>query len=286
MNMTDFKESLNYITPEACCAHLAVKYNTAKHPAGGTIGWWACKDCGQRFMPIPMGESGDSGDTHRGTFDSSPPTRTLIEIILNVIDRMMSPGEVNTPRGIATEIAHAIHNDILMADEDIVQIIADSLAVTEDGNAKKPFHPSLTNYTTSDYFKYHAKQVLKVIRPYLHPEAQTSEIPVVDTERCIADDQWAIDAFYKGYDKANADFKENGFTGLKPIIGGIRSLLAAVNAPKREYVEVPDEDVEVAIAEAIALIPKKTDYCETGIPVLKELKKYGWRIIKDIEGGN
>ena len=38
-------------------------------------------------------------------------------------------------------------------------------------------------------------------------------------ERCIADDQWAIDAFYDGYDKANADFKANGFTGLKPIIG-------------------------------------------------------------------
>lgn len=54
-------------------------------------------------------------------------------------------------------------------------------------------------------------------------------------ERCIADDQWAIDAFYEGYDKANADFKANGFCGLKPIIGGIRSLLAAVKArPKRE----------------------------------------------------
>ena len=46
-------------------------------------------------------------------------------------------------------------------------------------------------------------------------------------ERCIADDQWAIDAFYKGYDKANADFKANGYTGLKPVIGGIRSLVDA-----------------------------------------------------------
>ena len=62
-----------------------------------------------------------------------------------------------------------------------------------------------------------------------------SDQPVQKSERCIADDQWAIDAFYDGYDKANAAFNANGFTGLKPIIGGIRSLLAAVDAkPVRE----------------------------------------------------
>lgn len=60
-----------------------------------------------------------------------------------------------------------------------------------------------------------------------------SEISLPKKERCIAEDQWAIDAFYEGYDKANADFKANGFLGLKPIIGGIRALLAATK-PERE----------------------------------------------------
>lgn len=68
------------------------------------------------------------------------------------------------------------------------------------------------------------------------PQAQVSKISLVDTvtERCIADDQWAIDAFYEGYDKANANFKANGFSGLKPIIGGVRSLLTALNTTKQE----------------------------------------------------
>ena len=57
--------------------------------------------------------------------------------------------------------------------------------------------------------------------------------------------------------------------------------------PKREicWVPVPDEDVEVAIAEAIAVMEPKTDYCEKGVPVLKDLKKYGWRVMQEKNQG-
>lgn len=94
------------------------------------------------------------------------------------------------------------------------------------------------------------------IIPIVAEAMRPSEITVVDTakERCIADDQWAIDAFYEGYEKAQADWKANGFSGLKPIIGGIRSLLAAVNAPKREYGYHIERDVngyETLILHAI-----------------------------------
>jgi hypothetical protein len=46
------------------------------------------------------------------------------------------------------------------------------------------------------------------------------------------------------------------------------------------WVPVADEDVEVAIAEAIAVIEPRTDYCEKGIPILADLKKYGWSVMQ------
>lgn len=46
-------------------------------------------------------------------------------------------------------------------------------------------------------------------------------------------------------------------------------------------VEVMDLDVEVAIAEAIAVMPKNTDYCETGVSVLKHLKALGYIVMED-----
>lgn len=52
---------------------------------------------------------------------------------------------------------------------------------------------------------------------------------------------------------------------------------------KRELVEVPDEDVEIAIAEAIAVMPSRTDYCEKGIPILKDLKKRGYVVMQKSE---
>lgn len=43
--------------------------------------------------------------------------------------------------------------------------------------------------------------------------------------------------------------------------------------------EVDDLDVEIAIAEAIQLIPNGTTYEEKGTPVLAYLKKHGWKIV-------
>ncbi len=46
-------------------------------------------------------------------------------------------------------------------------------------------------------------------------------------------------------------------------------------------VEVDDIDVEIAIAEAIQLMPPRTTYEEKGVPVLAYLKKYGWKIMEE-----
>jgi hypothetical protein len=50
--------------------------------------------------------------------------------------------------------------------------------------------------------------------------------------------------------------------------------------PQSIWVSVADIDVEVAIAEAIAVMDSKTDYCETGVPVLKYLKHHGWVVMQ------
>lgn len=51
-------------------------------------------------------------------------------------------------------------------------------------------------------------------------------------------------------------------------------------ATKRESVAVEDIDVEIAIAEAIQLIPNGTTYEDKGTPVLQYLKKCGFKITK------
>lgn len=45
--------------------------------------------------------------------------------------------------------------------------------------------------------------------------------------------------------------------------------------------EAEDIDVEIAIAEAIQLMPRDTAYEEKGVPVLQYLKWLGYRIVKD-----
>ena len=37
-------------TQQPACAHLTVLYFTMKDE-GGTVGWWACKDCQTKFVP-------------------------------------------------------------------------------------------------------------------------------------------------------------------------------------------------------------------------------------------
>lgn len=53
--------------------------------------------------------------------------------------------------------------------------------------------------------------------------------------------------------------------------------------PMREIAWVPDIDVEIAIAEALQLIPRATTYEDKGNPVLHYLKKQGYRIFKSSE---
>lgn len=55
-------------------------------------------------------------------------------------------------------------------------------------------------------------------------------------------------------------------------------------ATMRESGEVPDIDVEIAIAEAIQLIPARTTYEDKGSPVLHYLKKHGYRVFKHDDG--
>lgn len=47
------------------------------------------------------------------------------------------------------------------------------------------------------------------------------------------------------------------------------------------YVEVDDLDVEIAIAEAIQLLPPRTCYEDKGTPVLAYLKKMGWKVMEE-----
>lgn len=44
---------------QACCAHLTVKWATEEMTPGRFIGWWECKDCKQRFIPIALAEHRD-----------------------------------------------------------------------------------------------------------------------------------------------------------------------------------------------------------------------------------
>lgn len=50
--------------------------------------------------------------------------------------------------------------------------------------------------------------------------------------------------------------------------------------PKREFRPVDDTDVEIAIAEAIAVMSPDTEYTEKGAPVLKHLKSLGYKVIE------
>jgi hypothetical protein len=60
----------------------------------------------------------------------------------------------------------------------------------------------------------------------------------------------------------------------------LRVALAFATERESGWVPVDDEEVEVAIAEAIAATDPKTDYCETGVPVLKYLKQHGWTVMQ------
>lgn len=53
-----------------------------------------------------------------------------------------------------------------------------------------------------------------------------------------------------------------------------------MNATDTSFVEVDDIDVEIAIAEAIQLMPPRTTYEEKGVPVLAYLKKMGWKVME------
>ena len=46
------------------------------------------------------------------------------------------------------------------------------------------------------------------------------------------------------------------------------------------YVEVEDIDVEIAIAEAIAIMNPRMVYTDKGEPVLAYLKKHGWKVME------
>lgn len=87
----------------------------------------------------------------------------------------------------------------------------------------------------------------------------------------IAAYQWAIDAFYEGYNKANAEFKAANFTGLKPIIGGIISLLA-----HRDSMLSSPEMVE-RVTEAIQNMPTRsggyTDFHSVAFAALQAIKE-------------
>lgn len=50
--------------------------------------------------------------------------------------------------------------------------------------------------------------------------------------------------------------------------------------PDTSTVEVDDIDVEIAIAEAIAVLPPRTVYDEKGVPILAYLKKHGWKVME------
>lgn len=81
-------------------------------------------------------------------------------------------------------------------------------------------------------------------------------------------------------EKALMDFVMDVTLGYNPDMVRAR-LKAAIEkhfTPERESVAVEDVDVEIAIAEAIHLIPKGTTYEDTGTPVLEYLKKCGFRI--------
>lgn len=86
-----------------------------------------------------------------------------------------------------------------------------------------------------------ANKMMACMNPKPKSEANAADRPIESPqkERCIADDQWAIDAFYDGYEKANDDFKKNNYTGLKPIVGGIRSLLAAISGRESRIADHP-----------------------------------------------
>lgn len=38
----------------ACCAHLCVYWTEQRRERGETCGWWECRDCRQKFVPMPV----------------------------------------------------------------------------------------------------------------------------------------------------------------------------------------------------------------------------------------
>ena len=72
-------------------------------------------------------------------------------------------------------------------------------------------------------------------------------------------------------DRARAALTKTSPTGKEP------------KAPEQDIVEVPDIDVEIAIAEAIQLLPRDHAYEDKGVPVLRYLKNLGYRVTQ-IEG--
>jgi hypothetical protein len=59
----------------------------------------------------------------------------------------------------------------------------------------------------------------------------------------------------------------------------IDALRPYLRAPERESIDVADIDAEIAIAEAIQLMPRDTAYEDKGEPVLKYLNRLGYRIV-------
>jgi hypothetical protein len=94
------------------------------------------------------------------------------------------------------------------------------------------------------------------------------------------DEEWLADQFFekgKQYQPAPSHYLCKEFAKIVFHILNARYELAQ---PEAELVAVEDIDVEVAIAEAIAVMDSKTDYCETGVPVLKYLKHHGWVVMQ------
>lgn len=54
-----------------------------------------------------------------------------------------------------------------------------------------------------------------------------------------------------------------------------------MTATDTSFIEVDDIDVEIAIAEAIAVMNPRMVYTDKGEPVLAYLKKHGWKVMEE-----
>lgn len=80
-----------------------------------------------------------------------------------------------------------------------------------------------------------AKAVIELLSA---PTAKPSLVGGENAQRNLAERgimyyQKEIDIFYEGYNKADAEFKANGFCGMKPMIGGIIALTEALTKASR-----------------------------------------------------